>query len=324
MTYFANRGDDMEMRHLKVAYDLGRTRFVFYSPRDRESIKEVIADADVVVNLIGKYYETAQPVQTDVFPYVSYRTNYSYRDTNVDIAYTLADVCREMQVDHLIHVSSASAKPDSKSEWSRTKYLGEQAVKEAFPWATIIRPTQMFGKDDLLLNWFGRMAQWYGFVPLIDGGNKVIQPVWVCDVAKTIFRVVDAPRTFEGRTIDCFGPSDYTYNELAAFVNDITARNKPIVSLPKNIVGHMSSVMQYTRNPLLVPDMVNVMSEDFLPHLKPEDYAKQTNEATKILTMKDLGIEAEALEKEAFGYLHFYKEGGRYFTVEGYHQGNAP
>ena len=55
MTYLANRGDDMEMRHLKVNYDLGRTRFVFYSPRDTESIKEVISDADVVVNIIGKY-----------------------------------------------------------------------------------------------------------------------------------------------------------------------------------------------------------------------------------------------------------------------------
>ena len=308
MTYLANRGDDMEMRDIKLNFDLGRSRFVFYSPRDRESIKEVIADADVVVNLIGKYYESGQPVQTDKFPYVKYRTNYSFQDTNVDIAYTLADIAKEMQVDHFVHVSSASASPDAVSEWSRTKYAGEQAVLEAFPWATIIRPTQLFGKEDRLLNWFARMAQWYRFVPLCDGGKSLTQPVHVANVAKTILRVVDSPGKFESKVIECAGPKDYTYAELADFVNSITDRNRPIVPVPYAILRSMANVLQYQRDPLLTPDLVDQWSQDFLPSGN-EEY----------LTMKDLAVEPTSIEKEAFGILQFYQVGGHFHRVEGYH-----
>lgn len=320
MTYLANRGDDMEMRHLKVNFDLGRSRFVFYSPRDRDSIKEVIADADVVVNMIGKYYESGKPVQTEKFPYVSYRTNYSFEETNVEIAHTLAEICKEMQVDSFVHVSSASASPDSKSAWTRTKYAGEQAVKEAYPWATIIRPTQMFGKEDRFLNWFARMAQWYRMVPLVDGGTKTLtQPVWVGDVARTILRVCDSPQQFVGRSIDCFGPTEYTYAELAAFVNDITERNRPIVNMPYWYYLKLAEVLQYQRNPLVTPDLVQLMSEDFLPRMTADEYLAQPDTEQKILTMQDLDIEAVKMEKEAFGYLHFYQVGGHFFRVQGYH-----
>jgi NADH dehydrogenase (ubiquinone) 1 alpha subcomplex subunit 9 len=324
MGYLANRGDDMEMRHLKIPFELGRSRFVFYHPRDRESIKEVIADADIVVNMIGKYYETGQPAQTKSFPYVTYKTNFTFGEVNVDIPRTLAEICYEMQVDHLIHVSSASASPTSNSEWSRTKYLGEQAIKEVYPWATIIRPTQLFGKEDRMLNWFARMAQWYRMVPLLDGGSKSLtQPVFVGDVATTILKVCDAPHLFEGRQIDCFGPTDYTYLELAEFVNDITERNRPIFPLPQWYYHQLAKVMQYQRNPLITPDLVNQWSEDFLPTFATQseyDAQVENGEASKkILTMKDLQIEALPIEKEAFNYLNFYRVGGHFFRVQGYH-----
>jgi len=321
MGYFGNRGDEMEMRHIKPSFDLGRTRFVFYNPRDRDSIKDVIADADVVVNMIGKYYETGQPVQTDSFPFIRYRKNYSFHETNVDIAHTLADVCREMQVDHFVHVSSASAKPDARSEWSRTKYQGELAVKEAYPWATIVRPTQIFGGEDLVLSWFARMARWYKMVPLVDGGKRLTQPVFVGDVAKTLLRVCDDPAKFVGRSIDCFGPTDYTYQELANFVNDITERNVRIFNMPYFWYKQLAKVMQYTRDPLVTPDLVEVWSEDFLPRMAPEAYAQQGLEVTDpkyVLTMQDLGIQPKPLEKEAFGYLYHYRTGGHFYRVDGY------
>lgn len=320
MTYLANRGDDMEMRHLKVNFDLGRTRFVFYSPRDRDSIKEVIADADVVVNLIGRHAETGQPVQTDKFPFIGYQKNFTFHDTNVVIPRTLAEICTEMQVDHFVHVSTASASPDSQSEWSRTKYEGELAIKDVYPWATIIRPTQMYGKQDRLLNWFAKVAQWYRCVPLVEGGKALTQPVWVGDVAKTILRVIDDPAKFEGRQIDCFGPTDYTYHELAEFVNDITERNKPILNVPKWWYKNIAEVLQWQRDASITPDLVEVMSEDFLPTLASQElYDMQPDDATKILTMKDLGVEAVPIEKEAFGYLHYYRFGGHFFKVQGYH-----
>ena len=315
MAYLANRGDDMEMRHLKPNFDLGRTRFVFYSPRDRESIQEVIADADVVVNLIGKYYESGQPVQTDKFPFVSYRTNYSFEEANVTIPQTLAEICKEMQVDHFIHVSSASASPDATSEWSRTKYLGEQAIKEVYPWATIVRPTQMFGRQDRILNWFAKVSKIHRMVPLVDGGKALTQPVFVQDVAKTLLRLVDDSASFEGKQVDCFGPAEFSYKELAQLVDDITERRRPMVHVPHYYLRLAAQVLQYQRDPLFTPDLVDIWSQDFLPTLAAEAYAEQD----AILTMADLGVQATPMEKVVFEYMQMYRHGGHFFRVQGYH-----
>jgi NADH dehydrogenase (ubiquinone) 1 alpha subcomplex subunit 9 len=322
MAYLANRGDDMEMRDRKVSFDLGRMKNVFYSPRDHDSIREVIGDADVVVNLIGKYYESGQPVQINKFPYLSYQTNYSFEDVNVTIPRTIAEICKEMQVDHLVHVSSASANPDSKSRWSRTKYEGELAIKEVYPWATIIRPTQMFGKNDVLLSWYAKCQQDLRCVPMIygiDGHESVSKPVFVGDVAQTILYVCDDPAKFEGRQIDCFGPHDYTRKELYNLVNDITDRNRPVFTIPAVYFRQIAKIAQYTRNPLVTPDLVEQWLEDFKPTLPPDQYKLQPDSPDKILTMADLGIEATPIEKEAFNYLHFYRFGGHFFRVKGYH-----
>lgn len=310
------------MRHIKPMFELGRTRFVFFSARDIDSMKDVIADADVVINMMGKYYETWQPVQIDKFPYIGSQQNYSFRDTNVNIPRTLAEICKEMQVDNFIHVSSAAASPNSASEWARTKYEGEQAVKEVYPWVTIVRPTQLFGAEDRLLNWFPTMGVMYRNVPLVNDGEALTQPVWVADVAKTILRIADAAERFEGKTVDCFGPQDYSYRELATFTNDITERDHPIVGIPHGIARQMANILQYNRigsdKPMITPDLVDLWSEDYLPAMSAEEYAAQPDEENKIFTMADLGVTATPIEKVAFSYLHRFRFGGHFGRVEGY------
>lgn len=317
--YVGNRGDEAEHRDIKPMFDLGHTRFVFYSPRDIDSMKEVIADADVVINLISKQYESHQPIQTDKFPYVGFQKNYSFEDVNVGIAKQIAELCVEMQVDHLIHVSSANARPDHPSEWARTKYAGEQAVRETYPWATIIRPTHLFGTEDKFLHFYAKTAATLGFIPLCDDGQALTQPVWVVDVAKTISRITDDPRKFEGRTVDCFGPSDYTHDELARFVLDLTEQTrKSIVPMPKPAYLAMAKAMNYQEMILMNEDIAKVWAEDFLPAMTAEEYRAQPEDG-KILTMEDLGITATPIEKEAFSYLHRFREGGHFGRVDGYH-----
>mmetsp|Transcript_7196 Transcript_7196/g.10310 ORF Transcript_7196/g.10310 Transcript_7196/m.10310 type:complete len:319 (+) Transcript_7196:476-1432(+) len=318
MTYIGGRGDDMEMRFLRPMFELGRSKFSFYSPRDRDSMSEVIADADVVINLIGKYYETKALADTPKFPYFEYKKNFTYKETNVDIAKTIAELCTEMQVDNLIHVSSLNASPESNSEWARTKYEGEMAVKDAFPWATIIRPAQMFGPEDRFLNWFANAARMFPAVPLIDGGHALTQPVYAVNVADVISKVVDAPEKFEGRTIDCFGPSDYTYKELSSFVYDITTQDPNVVDVPKEVAMMTSKGMQYMGNPMMTPDFVELWSEDFIPPMTTEEYESQPVK-NKIFTMEDLGIEAVPIEKVAFNYLHRFRTGGHFSMAAGYH-----
>lgn len=281
-------------------------------------MREVIADADIVINMVSKQYETHQPIQVDKFPFIGMQKNFSFEDVNVGIASQIAELCKEMQVDHLIHVSCASAKPDHPSEWAKTKYEGEQAVKEIFPWATIVRPTQLFGTEDKFLHFFANMAKVYGFIPLFEDGKALTQPVWAVDVAKTIHRITDDPKKFEGRTVDCFGPSDYTYEELAKFVLDIAEISKPMVPLPEKAYMMLAKGLSFQELVLMNEDVAKLWANNMLPAMTPEEYKMQPDEG-KILTMEDLGITASPIEKIAFHYLHRFRVAGHFGRVDGYH-----
>mmetsp|Transcript_9459 Transcript_9459/g.13899 ORF Transcript_9459/g.13899 Transcript_9459/m.13899 type:complete len:391 (-) Transcript_9459:78-1250(-) len=318
MTYLGNRGDDLEMRFLKPNFELGRSRFVFYSPRDRDSMAEVIADADVVINMTGKYYETKHLVEKEGFPYLDFAYNYTFEETNVDIPRTIAELCSELQVDNLIHLSSINASPDSKSKWTRTKYEGEMAVKEAYPWATIVRPSQMFGHEDRLLNWFAISAARLPVVPMFEGGHALTQPVYAVNVADVIQKIVDAPEKFEGRTVDVFGAQDYSYKELSEFVYDITGQETPAMDVPRDAAKMAAKGFNLLGSPHMTPDMVDLWCEDFIPSMTQEEYDAQPS-SEKVYTMKDFGIDAVPIEKIAFNYLHRFREGGHFPLEKGYH-----
>ena len=97
------RGDDMEWRYLKVSGDLGVVAPVPFSPRNIDSVRRAIEGSDIVINLIGKDYETKH--------YLPWLINYTYHDVNVKIAETIAKVSLEQGVSCLIHQSALAVLP---------------------------------------------------------------------------------------------------------------------------------------------------------------------------------------------------------------------
>lgn len=102
-------------------------------------------------------------------------------DINYKIAENIATGARKAGVRRLIHVSALGAKEDATSEFGRSKWKGEQAVSAAFPGATILRPSTLFGyEDNLLVKWAGVLKYW-PFVPLIEGTlDRKEAPLAVC------------------------------------------------------------------------------------------------------------------------------------------------
>jgi len=94
-TNIPNRGCELELRHLRPMFDLGQSKFVFYSPRDDESIRNALRGCDTVVKLIGKNYETRALVPKEGFPFVNYVTNFSFEETHVDVPRRIAEIAKE-------------------------------------------------------------------------------------------------------------------------------------------------------------------------------------------------------------------------------------
>ena len=86
-----------------------------------------------------------------------------------------------------MQISAIGAAPKG-ARYAKSKYAGEQAVRENVPRATILRPSIIFGPEDSFFNRFANMAKFAPALPLIGGGKTKFQPVFVGDVAEAVVK----------------------------------------------------------------------------------------------------------------------------------------
>jgi uncharacterized protein YbjT (DUF2867 family) len=185
--------------YLKLKGEVGQVglaNIAIDAPED--VLRAFLADKDALINCVGILFESG----AQKFDIVHHSAPAK-----------LARLAREAGVERLIHISAIGADPRSESAYARSKAAGEQAVRDAFPTATILRPSIVFGPEDDFFNRFASMAVMSPFVPLIGGGETRFQPVYVGDVASAVTRALDDPAA-AGRTYELGGPKVYTFRQL--------------------------------------------------------------------------------------------------------------
>lgn len=290
------RGDDLEWRHLKLMGDLGKINPMPYSVRDEESVRDAIRGSDIVINLVGKRYETQH--------FLPFITNFSFYDVNVRAATTIAQLAKECGVERLVHVSALSASQDSLSEWARTKAIGEESVRSIFPEATIIRPATLFGPEDTFLNTMAYLARCR--VPgvrtfVIGDGKQKVQPLWANDAGLAIANAATAPDALHGKTFSLAGNKVFTMREVADFVLETIQTQHACKSVSPLVAEAIGAQFEVLPNPRLTRDEVRRWQDDVYLEDKPG-----------ILRIQDLDVEPVSMEKEAFNFLHRYRRGGHF------------
>ncbi|XP_029614812.1 NADH dehydrogenase [ubiquinone] 1 alpha subcomplex subunit 9, mitochondrial [Salmo trutta] len=210
-----HRCDQYDLMYLRPMGDLGQIIFMEWDARNKDSIRKALAHSNVVINLVGREWETK---------------NYPFEDTYVSIPQQIAKATREAGITKLIHISHLNADIRSPSKYLRNKVVGETAVRDEFPDAIIMKPAEMFGREDRFFNHFANM-RWFGkAVPLISMGTKTVkQPVHVVDVAKAIINAIKDPDA-NGKTYALVGPNRYLLHDLVEYVYAVAHR--PFVPYP--------------------------------------------------------------------------------------------
>jgi uncharacterized protein YbjT (DUF2867 family) len=202
---------------LKPLCGLGQIQFVRADVTDGGQAALAAQDADAVVNLVGVLEG-------------------NFHKVHVEGARNVAEAAAAAAVPALVHVSAIGADAEAASFYARSKGEGEQAVRAAFPAATIVRPSIAFGLEDDFVNRFARMAQLLPVVPVIRGSWK-LQPVYVADLGKAIARAALDPGPYAGRTFELGGPQVLTLRELNQWICRETGRNRPLLEIPDPVAG---------------------------------------------------------------------------------------
>src|SRR5438270_5835369 len=106
------------------------------------------------------------------------RRNQTFHSVHVVAAERVARHARNSGVSRLAHVSGIGADAASPSSYIRSRGEGENAVRAAFPAATVIRPAVMFGPDDAFLTPLTGLLRKFPLFPVFGRGRTMLQPAY--------------------------------------------------------------------------------------------------------------------------------------------------
>lgn len=270
--------DPREALFLKPLGGLGQTQFAAVDVRKPASIARAVQGADAVVNLVGVLKGNFQAV-------------------HVDGAQAVAEAAAAAGVPALVHVSAIGADPASPSAYGRSKGEGEAAVRAAFPAATILRPSLIFGREDQFVNRFAGMIA-LPVVPVLRAGVK-LQPVYVADVARAVVNALGGEGA-QGKTFELGGPDVLTMGALIRWIARAVGREPSIVEVP-DVVGGLIAMGGFLPGAPITRDQWQMLQQDNVVAADAEGLAA-------------LGVSPTPMDAVAPAWLVQYRRHGRFGT----------
>lgn len=275
--------------NMRLMGDVGQVDVVQANVRNEASVRRALEGASAAINLVGILYETGRQ---------------KFDAIQVEGAANVAAAAKAMGVERLIHMSALGADAGSEARYAQSKARGEAAVREAFPGATIFRPSVVFGQGDDFFNKFGEMAVVSPVLPLIGGGHTKFQPVFVGDLARAFAKAVTDPAT-AGQTYELGGPGVFSFRELLEMVLRETERRRGLVPLPfpiAEMIGSLCAPIAFF-TPIAPP-----LTADQVKLLKTDNVVSGT-----LPGLSDLGIApATTVEGVLPSYLYRFRKGGQF------------
>ena len=141
----------------------------------------------------------------------------------------LVNAAVDAGVRRIVHISITSADANSPLPYFRGKGLVEEHIRNSGLAYSLIRPTVIFGREDILINNIAWFLRRFPVFPVAGRGGYPLQPVFVEDVARL---AVNSASTDGNVTLDAVGPETFTFRELLLQVRQITGGHARLLSLP--------------------------------------------------------------------------------------------
>ena len=197
----------------------------------------------------------------------------------------------------LVHISAIGADPDGASLYSQSKGKGEAQVRAAYPDATIVRPSLVFGAEDQLTNRFAGLLAMLPVYPVIAPRTR-FQPVFVRDLARAIAAATLDPAAHRGKIYEIGGPQVMTMRALTAAIAAAAGQSTELTDMPDFAASLMSRFGFLPLAPLTRDQWISLQSDNVV--------------GPKALGLAAFGIDPVPLAAAAPEWLGRFREGGRF------------
>ncbi len=203
--------------------------------------------------------------------YNTYWVRFSYGcvtfDRAVENTKILIKAAEEAGMRRIVHISITNASETSPFPYFRGKGILEKAISQSGLSYAIIRPTVLFGHEDILINNIAWMLRRFPLFVIMGSGDYKVQPVFVEDVAEISIKT---GQRGDDVTVDAVGPEIYSFREMIGLIAGKIGSKARIVHLRPEMALFFSKLLGYVVNDVvLTRDEIYGLMSNLLVSEKP-------------------------------------------------------
>ena len=196
----------------------------------------------------------------------TYWVRFAYGQITYDRAVSntllLIKAAEEAGIRRFVHVSITNASESAPLPYFKGKGVLEKAIIHSTMSHAIIRPTVIFGKEDILINNIAWLLRRFPLFAVPGSGNYKLQPVFVEDMADL---VVSAAEMNENIVIDAVGPETYTFNELVCLIREKVGSRAMLIHIKPGLALFLARLLgNVVKDVILTRDEVDGLMSDYL------------------------------------------------------------
>jgi len=179
----------------------------------------------------------------------------------------LVDAAVQAGVKRIVHISITNPSADSRLPYFWGKAANEKFVTDSGMSYAILRPTVLFGTEDILINNIAWLLRRFPFFALPGDGSYRLQPVFVDDLAAL---VADAVYETGNSVRDAVGQDIFTFREMVELIGQKVGARKPLVNVhPRLALTAAQFLSIFVRDVMLTPEEVDGLMAGLLVSKEP-------------------------------------------------------
>lgn len=217
--------------------------------RDTATLGAAMHDIDVVVNA----------VQFPGSPIENRHKGYTFEEVDLKGTRNQVDAAKAAGVKRFVSVSGVGASKDAEKHWFRYKWEAEDYLqKSGIEWV-VLRPTWVFGPEDVSLNRLLGFASKLPFVPMFGSGNQDMQPVFIDDVARAAADCALKPEA-ANLVFEIGGPEVMSMNDVIATALEAKGKKRMLLHQPVFVGKAIGTLVGILPSPPLSADAVDFIT----------------------------------------------------------------